>query len=211
MLVTSKLTRTIDFVARSSVRQAFFESFSRTAVSVLATTPPGLAKSKAPLVLLTGGLRCPSQIASALNNNHAHLLGFGRMSILQPDLPRLIRCRLESEQDTHSIHSSTSELDSLEEFESKYYPEPQSPKWWPRLVGSGIAVGWYTVSMSRMAKAKLEGKELKMPYGLGSAGVLAEMWFGVDGDLVELWAPWVLLSLCAVVSSIVILACAFEW
>ncbi|KAF7986295.1 hypothetical protein HWV62_35240 [Athelia sp. TMB] len=70
-----------------SPRQAFFAGFSSRALQVLDSFPDG----SAPRILLTGGLRTPSHLQTALTSHHADLLGVGRGSVTTPDLPDILR------------------------------------------------------------------------------------------------------------------------
>ncbi|BGP55352.1 hypothetical protein JCM8202v2_002952 [Rhodotorula sphaerocarpa] len=78
---------------RPSAREAFFDSFSQRARWVISTLPAGTLPSPPPLILLTGGLRTRSGIASALSSASktpptADLVGLGRPAAADPLLPR---------------------------------------------------------------------------------------------------------------------------
>ena len=72
----------------ASNRQTFFSQFSRR---VRACFPNGPGT---PLIVLTGGFRTYAAINSALANEHAELIGIGRLSIHDPHLP----IRLQSQK-----------------------------------------------------------------------------------------------------------------
>ncbi|KAH8082853.1 hypothetical protein BXZ70DRAFT_900986 [Cristinia sonorae] len=75
-----------DFMAETKVsrRQAVFEGFSSRAMQYLTIDKI----QRRPLILLTGGLRTPELLKSALAKNHTDLLGLGRTAVVRPDLPK---------------------------------------------------------------------------------------------------------------------------
>lgn len=171
----------------SSPRQAFFESFSRLAVETVEreyhTSAPG---KKPPLIMLTGGLRTRSQFSRALERRHAHLLGLGRLSVLQPALPRLLQEfheQVKSEKSDDGTHSRSVE-EQLRSWETRPSPEPSSPSWWPHLVGAGVGMAWYVVAMRRLALSR------GLPYGAHWLQLISEMHF--RGSYT--WRKWVSLS-----------------
>ncbi|EJC97771.1 FMN-linked oxidoreductase [Fomitiporia mediterranea MF3/22] len=154
-----------EFLRDSSPRQAFFESFSRVAVNVVERKFDGSGSmKKAPLIMLTGGLRTRSQFSRVIQCKHAHLIGVARLAVLRPDLPYLFL--------KHRDNERTKDKEELWGWEMEPSPEPRSPPWWPRLIGSGIGVAWYTVGMHRLAAGG------KLPYGENWLLVLGEMYFG---------------------------------
>ncbi len=160
-----------DFIANSnnSTRQAFFAKFSKTAMELYSSNQSSSSSRRCPLVMLTGGLRTRAQFAIAIQNGDAQLIGIARHAILQPDLPRL----LESLVTADSKHDEYAKVnDKLELCEGASLPEPQSPAWWPRLVGAGVGMAWYTVGMRRIS----DGEPL--PIG---------RWWGADpfGDVLR--------------------------
>src|ERR1700722_19706599 len=80
--------RTAAESSTSSARQALFARFSHEALKLLEGLP-----QPTPLVLLTGGLRSPAHLHTALTSRHAHLLGIGRGSVLCPRLPEVLKER----------------------------------------------------------------------------------------------------------------------
>jgi len=192
-----------------SRRQAFFSDFAQRAVRVLAAQSPAqqdlsntscaarfLEVGKpAPLVLLTGGLRTLPLLSSALNLQHAHLLGIGRLSVLCPELPRLL-----SESFDIKKHGS------YDQFLMEPLPEPDlnglgmnlpvGASFWtraqarierafisllitcwsrlpfnfPNLVGAGTAMAWYIVMMRRIAVGQ------EVDYTVGGFAAVLRMW-----------------------------------
>lgn len=142
-----------DFMAKSSSRQTFFEKFSRSAIEAL---PKNNLVSANPLIMLTGGLRTRSQMASALRQRHAHLLGLGRLSVIYPQLP----LNLKTAKNTDFLAMPILE------------PSPDPPEWIPKIVGAGIGVAWYVVAIRRISLGR------DAPYNVGAAGALVEMYFG---------------------------------
>ncbi|KAF8521006.1 hypothetical protein JB92DRAFT_2892414 [Gautieria morchelliformis] len=148
------------FAASTSPRQAFFSSFSRQVVQSLQTS----GNKAAPLIVLTGGLRTPSQFSHVIRQNHANLLGIGRLSILCPDLPRQI-----------------SPFSVPRGYDDTKFPlrEPTlfNPRWLPKLIGAGVNTAWYTVGMRQLTY----GKEVDIEMGTLSALFWMWAWTGPSG------------------------------
>ncbi|KDQ50384.1 hypothetical protein JAAARDRAFT_200060 [Jaapia argillacea MUCL 33604] len=154
-----------------STRQALFSKFSKRAMSVLPThaetNPTNLSSSTRPppLILLTGSLTTYEQFRICLESNHAHLLGIGRLSILCPELPRLLH--------------STSNLDSfLVDIPSPSFESRFLDRAWrrldrilgmPRLIGAGLGMAWYVVMMRHMVEDQDGGD-------LGDVDAAVKMW-----------------------------------
>ncbi|KAJ8081803.1 hypothetical protein PM082_007649 [Marasmius tenuissimus] len=163
---------------RNSSRQAFFASFSSKAVKALSGVP---AHSRPP-ILLTGGLRSPGHLQTALSSRHADLLGVGRASILSPDLPRVLQTRLKTEDKEQSF--------------SPFQPDPTTGldfahvwpwSWaWPyvpkiKLVGGGVQMAWYVIAIRELASRR--GHEEYNPnYSLGGLGAVIRMWTWCPSD-----------------------------
>ncbi|RDB27844.1 NADPH dehydrogenase [Hypsizygus marmoreus] len=158
----------------SSPRQALFSRFSHAAVQTLASLPssPSTPTSPPPLILLTGGLRTPALLSTALASRHAHLLGIGRQSVLCPTLPSVLPSLLAS---------SPSKAFRRE-------PDLDMSAWvwgWvPRipLVGAGVNMAWYVVMMRRLAMG--DGVDSEPDYGVGPVGAVLLMWIWVE------WSAW---------------------
>ncbi|KAF8638199.1 hypothetical protein AX16_010545 [Volvariella volvacea WC 439] len=215
-----------------STRQALFSRFSKLALQTLHPSntsqalPPSLVPSPSshsispdlapshgrgpPLILLTGGLRTPSILLSALSQNHTHLLGMGRPSVLSPDLPLLLKARLEA----HGVTPDTGKEDThLSRLDEPFRPEPQFTPYQPHnlpsfaikklfdllpkipLVGAGVEMTWYNVHMRRLAaeyasrkssKAEAETEKMVIPmpdYGMGGLMAIVHFWLWVaPGD-----------------------------
>lgn len=131
-----------------------------------------IPSSCAPLILLTGGLRTPEILCTALASRHTHLLGIGRGSVLCPDLPRLLK------------HP---ELTSSPNWASPSMPEPDLNTW-PRirkffptipLLGAGVNMAWYIVAIRRLSYSTLANAG--PDYGVGAIGAVFWMWAWFDG------------------------------
>ncbi|KAI0353549.1 FMN-linked oxidoreductase [Trametes cingulata] len=77
-----------------SLRQVIFEDFASQSMQILSQTSTPNQRVP-PLVVLTGGLTTLPRMASVLANNHADLLGIGRLSILRPEMPNELAASLE--------------------------------------------------------------------------------------------------------------------
>lgn len=177
--------------SNDSDRQAFFVNFSKMAMGLHSSNESSSAPH--PLVMLTGGLRTRVQFANAIRNGDAHLIGLARYAILQPDLPLLLENLAASDTDPHG--NKVAEINGkLEAWEGCSLPEPRSPTWWPRLVGAGVGMAWYTIGMRRIAAGK------PLPIGRWWVLILLEMYFGefavriISSTLVSLFCIAVYLS-----------------
>lgn len=139
-------------------RQAFFARFSQQAIKVLDSIET--KTHPRPVVVLTGGLRTPNLLRSALQSGQADMLGIGRGSVACPHLPDLM---WEYEQGLTADDGNT-----LFGIEPKL-PTPIFLKIWPfasiwkslskvKLVGAGFNMAWYTLMMRRLALAELDGR-----------------------------------------------------
>ncbi|KAG5732240.1 NADH oxidase [Termitomyces sp. T112] len=171
-----------DFMTRTnSYRQGFFSDFSKAAVGVLESLSLG---TSSPLVLLTGGLRTPELLQTAIVSKHCHLLGIGRASVLNPNLPYLL---------AHQILNRSSDL-SKNIWSTPFSADPDLNAW-PRLrsylptiplIGAGINMAWYIVAMRRLATIRLSSGHyreafLQQDYTLGPVGAIFSMWVWIDG------------------------------
>lgn len=121
-------------------RQALFADFSKRAMEVIES----LAQPK-PLILLTGGLRTPYHLYSALASQHTHLLGLGRGSVLCPDLPEILGDRDENDRTPFALEPS------LEVGPHWLYACVWT--WLPKvkLVGAGMGMAWYIIRIRHIA------------------------------------------------------------
>ncbi|KAF5351519.1 hypothetical protein D9758_007180 [Tetrapyrgos nigripes] len=164
--------------ARSS-RQAFFAHFSSRVMAVLhnfdaqdqsASSSHSKSNSK-PLILLTGGLRTPEHIYTALASDHAHLLGFGRMSLLCPGLPTVLRQIEASDVGVGRYINPTTPSDmtplhSLPEPDLTLSFTQQWPWSWLwtlipkiKLVGAGVGMAWYIAAARVWATTRRSANE----------------------------------------------------
>ncbi|ESK92465.1 nadph dehydrogenase [Moniliophthora roreri MCA 2997] len=185
-----------------SSRQAFFASFSAKAVQTLesgsAPTPP--------FIILTGGLKSPGHLITAISSRHAHLLGIGRASVICPDLPIRFKRRVADTVDT-----------PVGEDFAPFQPEPDLHldfvQQWPwswiwrfvpkiNLIGAGIGIAWYVVAIRRLANYEVNGTQSYVPeYELGGLGAVLMMWIWQDAP--EIQAKGGKLSMIALAVSVV--------
>ncbi|KAF8549044.1 FMN-linked oxidoreductase [Imleria badia] len=173
-----------DFMATkaASPRQAFFAQFAKRARECLKTDFP--ANVNVPLILLTGGLRSPSHLQSALDAGHADLLGIGRGSILRPDLPTIFQERI-----LNAAASGTSIALDDEPFAYEPDNDIKLPSWVPQipLVGAGVGIAWYNVRMRWIARSQLEkkidGTSFPVPlpaFGMSGIEAMVRMWVWLE-------------------------------
>ncbi|KAG6908053.1 hypothetical protein DXG01_006359 [Tephrocybe rancida] len=160
------------FMTRVTSRQALFSDFSKTAMDALESLSLG---ASSPLILLTGGLRTPELLHIALTSRQSHLLGIGRGSVLCPNLPRLPK---------QQRLFGTLDLDDPR-WSAPFCPEPDLNAW-PRLrsflptiplVGAGISMAWYIVTIRRLAirqpsTGHFKEKSTRPDYTLGPFGAI---------------------------------------
>ena len=179
-----RLISVADFMSAgaASPRQAFFAQFARKARECLKTDFP--ADVNLPLILLTGGLRSPAHLQSALDAGHADLLGIGRGSILRPDLPVVLQERILT-----AAASGTSIALDDEPLGHQPDGDMQLPRWVPQipLIGAGLSGAWYHVRIRRIAASQLEkrvdGKSLPAPlpaFGMSGIEAMVRMWVWVE-------------------------------
>jgi len=151
----------------TSSRQALFAEFSSEALQSLVKDPPSHSTNgnaldkttwKRPLILLTGGIRAPDMMSAALKNNHADLLGVGRLSVVCPDLPLRLRdgFGVAASQPAKQIDAKGSAvekgakwlLDNVLYFFSFLHIEP------PKVIGAGIETAKYTVLIRNLATSE---------------------------------------------------------
>jgi len=153
---------TPDFLATSapneqkSTRQAFFTRFSQHAIQTLSSASD---ISTRPLILLTGGLRTPALLTTALASNHADLVGIGRAAIRSPDIPTILKSKVVS-----SRASLVERAPTPDNWEAPFACEPElkDPPYPPlnwvwnlltsvKLVGAGADMAWHTLAMRAIA------------------------------------------------------------
>lgn len=159
-----RLNQFSEFMSKKPSRQAFFSSFSRQAMKALPPADP--EKGPPPLILLTGGLRHESTLTSVLTENHAHLLGVGRLSVLVPDLPIQLKTKGSNFEPPPIPGFTGSTLDQIASFMFNITHIS-----FPKLVNAGLECSWYFMGMKKMAT----GKRLSH----GGTEALIRMWFWV--------------------------------
>ncbi|KAF8914045.1 hypothetical protein CPB84DRAFT_1861255 [Gymnopilus junonius] len=167
-----------DFMLSSSKssRQAFFARFSHQALKSLNSLRSSSTRPL-PLILLTGGLRTPALLCSALASNDANLLGIGRGSVVCPALPSVIRTRLRDLQRWGDVPFQAEPI--LQNGWILEYP----PFLWVlglvpkiQLIGAGINMAWYIVAMRRIACDTVAPGCLRPPYEIGGLQSVFWMW-----------------------------------
>jgi hypothetical protein len=94
-------------------------------------------------------MRTPLHLTSALQENHADILGIGRMAVLCPDLPLILAEYAQTQGDQAIGQASTFFAD---------VPKLRLSRTWSRilpkikLVGAGAEVAWYVVAMRSLAR-----------------------------------------------------------
>jgi hypothetical protein len=160
-----------------SLRQPFFARFSHQALQALESLPQTPTSPPPPLILLTGGLRTPSLLRTALNSGHAHLLGIGRGSVLCPNLPSILKEKNKELQQWDNIPFQREPDLSL----------PHILKTWPvsclwnlvpkiKLIGAGVGMAWYIVGIRRISRASRSGSNMMLNYNMGGLGAVFWMW-----------------------------------
>lgn len=174
---TSKLSPVADFAStkETSPRQAFFTRFAHMARECLRTN--FLAGFNAPLVLLTGGLRSPAHLQTALDAGDADLLGVGRGSILRPDIPAVLQERI--------LRAATIGT-SIALDDNPFVREPggdvRLPSWVPQipLVGAGVGMAWYNVLMRGIARSRPEEVINDKIHRMGRIEAIVRMWVWIE-------------------------------
>jgi hypothetical protein len=167
-----------------SPRQAFFAQFSRQAIDALKPSPNAVLKAPSPLILLTGGLRTPSHLETAITSQHADLLGIGRGSITCPDVPDVLRqlenVKSEERSDPYTPFAPEPNLalaifgsDKIGDWVWTFMSRIQ-------LIGAGTNMAWYVVMIRRLSHSRGEGK-VQMDYNMGALSAILKMWITLDG------------------------------
>jgi hypothetical protein len=162
----------------TSPRQALFSDVSSRTLKVLESLP-----GPTPLVLLTGGLRTPALLYSALASQHSHLLGIGRGSVLCPDLPTILRDKGSND------HEPFAPEPSLSKNKSQFWT------WLPKvkLIGAGLGMAWYIVGIRRLAL--LPSDERISFDDIGGVEAVLRMWLWIGYNHVRL-GPFAVMGFC---------------
>ncbi|TFK32011.1 hypothetical protein BDQ12DRAFT_692598 [Crucibulum laeve] len=178
-----------------SPRQAFFARFSHRAMQALDSLPRDASSPALPLILLTGGLRTPGLLHSALASRHADLLGIGRGSVLCPDLPTVLKEREDHEdRDQWEDVSFAPEPDLGSSAFLQYWPLTWFWAGVPNigLIGAGVGMAWYVVMIRKLA---LDGlgrtrESYKADYNIGGLGAVLSMWAWICSPNMHWIGPW---------------------
>ncbi|KAF8842883.1 FMN-linked oxidoreductase [Paxillus ammoniavirescens] len=186
----------------TSPRQAFFAHFAKEARDAMRIDAP--ADVTVPLVLLTGGLRSPAHLRTALDAGHADILGIGRGSVLRPDLPAILHGRIAK-----ATAGGTSIASDGEPFAHEPDADLKVPSWFPQipLIGAGVSIAWYNVRMRRIAESQMvktsDGKQPPAPpptFEMSGVEAMIRMW---------IWMDWNKLKFPAVSIAMLMLAGSF--
>jgi hypothetical protein len=129
-----------EFMTSVSKRQMFFSQFSRRVRRCLPKGP------STPLIALTGGFRTYATINSALANEHAELIGIGRLSIHDPHVP----IRLESQKYNYVPPPPPDYTISVWDRLFDWLGWLTGVKV-PLLMGAGREMCWYMVQLEKVA------------------------------------------------------------
>jgi len=181
-----------------SPRQAFFAQFSHRAMEALTLSPKTILKTS-PLILLTGGLRTPSHLETAIISRHADLLGIGRGSVTCPNLPDVLR-QMENTAgkqagDAYTLFAPEPNL-ALGFFGSDWIGS-----WmWTfmsriQLIGAGASMAWYIVMIRRLASRG--DRTVQMDYDMGAVGAIFKMWITTEETCLTAFAAAIFAMLLA--------------
>lgn len=182
-----------DFMSSKSTspRQAFFSRFSRAVIEHINREPIPSNASPVPVILLTGGLRSPAHLQTALDAGHADLLGIGRGSIICPDLPVVLQERLTENRLGYQFKEDTRPFAREPGHDLK--PPFKLPA--AGLIGASFELAWYTVRMRGIAESHIRhdsrnGKPQShsYPHDMGTTEAMLRMWIWVNR--VEGWWIW---------------------
>ena len=164
-------------IPSKSPRQAFFAHFSHQVLQALESLPRTPTSPPTPLILLTGGLRTPGLLRTVLILGHAHLLGIGRGSVLCPNLPSILKEKNEE----------PSQWDDMPFQQEPDLRLPHILEHWPlnwmwslapkiRLIGAGVGMAWYVVTIRRISRASRSGSDLVLNHDMGGLKAVFWMW-----------------------------------
>lgn len=187
-------------------RQAFFSHFSRMVIEHINRDPAPSKPTPVPVILLTGGLRSPAHLQTALDAGHADLLGIGRGSITCPDLPVMLQKRLSYGEDRVEYQSKK----DTEPFACDPGDDLKPPFWLPKvgLIGASFQLAWYTVRIRSIAESRIQNGPRNgkpgadsYPHGMGATEAMLKMW--IWANRVQSW--WVLVFLLMMIPAMVML------
>lgn len=160
-----------------------FETFSNIATKTIRDIK---GDTRAPLVMLTGGLRTLNQFSDVLDRNHAHLLGVARLAITQPSLPLHLYETREKPDNKELLHR-------IRAWETEQPPISEAPGWWPPLIGAGVEVAWHNVAMRRISRGE------RQPGRMNPLSIMLEMYLGTW------WLPLPYIITLSVIYAILVL------
>ncbi|KAI6043903.1 hypothetical protein EDC04DRAFT_2562065 [Pisolithus marmoratus] len=189
----------------TSPRQAFFSRFSREVIEHINRDPAPSNASPVPVVVLTGGLRSPAHLQTALDASHADLLGIGRGSITCPNLPVVLQ-----ERSTHAENRIGYQFrEDTEPFACEPGGGLKPPFCLPKvgLIGASFGLAWYTVRMRSIAESQIRndtrnGTSRSDYYqrDMGTMEAMLRMWIWVNRAQGWLVLVLVLLTISVVVT-----------
>ena len=139
-------------------RHAFFNQFSQKALKSLDSA--GFKYPSRPAIILTGGLRTPNLLCSALRLGHTDMLGIGRYSIVCPQIPNIMRDfeNMQGNSDGDKPFGAQPDFSTSEKYLKRW---PVVILWNTlskiKLIGAGLDLAWYMIILRQLAIAELRG------------------------------------------------------
>lgn len=153
-------------------------------MDILASCQPTATNRPPPIVVLTGGLHTLPRMASVLAQDHAHLLGIARLSVLHPELPKELSSAIMNREPAFMTDPPT-----LTELGRR----PRSllsirtlerltcyiltliwviiPARIPRIIGASASVNWYNIMLRRIAMRQ------DIDWSIGTIGATLRFYF----------------------------------
>ena len=171
-----------EFMSSVSNRQMFFSQFSRRVHACLPKGP------STPLIALTGGFRTYDAMNSALVNEHAELIGLGRLSIHDPHVPIRLEYQKHGYVPPPPPDYSLSVWDRLFDWLGWLTGVKV-----PLLIGAGREMCWHMVQLEKTAAF------LPIDYNVSGFGAILRSIRGVkvrpaNGHTVLSWGSYALLG-----------------
>lgn len=182
-----------------SIRQVFFARFSRQVLAALRSRK--LMQVSPPLILLTGGLRTPRLLRSALMSGHADLLGVGRGSVLCPKFPSVARLRLKNPNLWDDVPF---ERDPSLKRPRLFTHRPFNYLWSVvsgiKIIGAGVNMSWYIVTMRHITQSQHNGPAFVPNLSMGGIQSILSMWIWTNNwSWMQYWMM-ILLTLAVVIA-----------
>lgn len=140
------------------IREAFYTDFAEKVKAVDSPVP----------IQLSGGLRSRTGMADAINSNACDLIGLGRASVLEPELPRAILLNPEFDDEGSVATSHVIRGQWL----SRMIPI--------KVVGSGLPIQFFYYNMRRLGNGLKSQPDASIP-GI----LLINIWESVRGGLLN--------------------------